>query len=299
MAQVQKAEIDKYVEEHIASFHKARIKSLTELKLAKLLKRKNPYLFRAKNLVTPRALVKAFLDAHLSSQEEGLLGGFLEGLAVFIARRVHGGRKSTATGLDLEFIFDGRLYLFDIKSGPNWGNNSQIQKMKDNFARAKRIISQSKDAPPVEVINGCCYGRQQRKSENKGEYIKLCGQRFWELISGDAEMFTKIVEPVGIKAAERNGEFDKQYEKVLDAFTELLAVDFCDDQGNVLWEKVAQFSSAEKPPELQMTKRKKDAKAEKATRELAEMGERATDSESEEIVEAAKKEKPKSKREAE
>jgi hypothetical protein len=291
MAQVKKEEINKYVEEHIGSFHKARIKSLTRLKLAKLLRRKNPYLFRAKNIVAPSALVKALLDAHLSSQEEGLLGGVLEGLAIFIAGKTRRGKKSTAPGLDLEFDYQKKRYLIAIKSGPNWGNSSQIRKMKDDFIRAKRVLGQSEDALPIEVINGCCYGRQKKGTENKGDYIKLCGQPFWELVSGDAEMFAKIVEPIGIKAAERNADFEKQYRKVLDAFTELFKVDFCDKRGNILWDKVARFTSAEKPPELEMTKRKQRPEAEKASRQLEAVGAQATDAESESIVKAAEKEK--------
>ena len=64
-------------------------------------------------------LVKAILDAHLSSQEEAIFGGFLEGLAVFICARVFGGKKSPDEGIDLEFERDGIIYIVSIKSGPN------------------------------------------------------------------------------------------------------------------------------------------------------------------------------------
>lgn len=47
-------------------------------------KTQNPYLFKAKNITTTGELVKGLHDAHLSSQEEGIFGDFLEGLAVFI-----------------------------------------------------------------------------------------------------------------------------------------------------------------------------------------------------------------------
>jgi len=68
-----------YVELHIGEFHQRRLDSLDGLELTKILKRKNPYLYRAKNILTAEALIRALLDAHLSSQEEAIFGEFLEG----------------------------------------------------------------------------------------------------------------------------------------------------------------------------------------------------------------------------
>ena len=84
--------------------------------------------------------VKNILDAHLSSQEETIFGRFLEDLAIFVCSQVYGGRKSAAEGIDLEFETDSTKYIVSIKSGPNWGNSSQVKKLRDNFKRAKRIL---------------------------------------------------------------------------------------------------------------------------------------------------------------
>ena len=100
--------------------------SLSGLRLREVLKRKNPYLFKAKNLVTAAELVSGMLTACLSSQEETIFGAFLEGLAIFICARAYAGRKSAAEGIDLEFEKDAILYIVSLKSGPNWGNSSQI-----------------------------------------------------------------------------------------------------------------------------------------------------------------------------
>ena len=70
-----------YVNENIVDFHQRRIRSLEELKVERLLT-KNPYLFKAKNIVTAGELISSLLDAFLSSSEEKLFGDFLEGLAV-------------------------------------------------------------------------------------------------------------------------------------------------------------------------------------------------------------------------
>jgi hypothetical protein len=225
---------------------------LKALSLVRVLSRKNPYLLNAKSLATPRVLVKAILDAYLSSQEESILGGFLEGLAVFICKkayRAHG--KSTTTGLDLEFDKDGKRCLVAIKSGPSWGNSGQIAQMRSNFKTASKVYRQNKDALPVLCVNGCCYGKQARISEDKGDYVKLCGQRFWEFVSGDSQIYIKIVEPIGHKATERNAELLSQYELVVDAFTDLFRQHFCDVGNNILWDKLTKVSSEAPPPRQQ------------------------------------------------
>jgi len=88
--------IYEYVENNIGIFHDRRLKSLEKLKMIKILKRKNPYLFKAKNILTAQDIVKAILDAYLSSQEETIFGEFLENLSIFINKKVYGGRKSAA-----------------------------------------------------------------------------------------------------------------------------------------------------------------------------------------------------------
>lgn len=238
------------MEKNIQTFHEARLRSISTLKLTRLLRKKNPYLFKAKNIVTPRELVKAILDAYLSSQEEAILGNFLEGLAIFICSRTYGGRKSAAEGIDLEFEKDGTLYLVSIKSGPNWGNRSQIKAMRNNFAAAIKRYRQNTPQAHIEAVNGCCYGRQQRKSESKGDYTKLCGQRFWEFISGNPNLYTEIIEPLGHRAKERNEIFQSQYELVVDSFTEQFRRTFCDSNNQIQWAKLAEFTSGEKPPKL-------------------------------------------------
>ena len=82
-------EIYEYVEKHISIFHQRRLDYVqNEVDLLKILKQKNPYLFRAKNVLTAQDLIKGFLDAFLQSQEETLFGDFIEGLAIFVCDKV-------------------------------------------------------------------------------------------------------------------------------------------------------------------------------------------------------------------
>jgi hypothetical protein len=220
------------------------LERLKKLQLLKLLSKKNPYLLKAKGLSTPRDLVKMILDSFLSSQEETMLGGFLEGLAVFAAEKAQGAKgKSSTTGVDIEMDKAGVRYFVAVKSGPAWGNSSQVAKMREDFKLAARVYRQNKNALPVRCINGCCYGKQAEGSEDKGDYLKLCGQRFWQFISDDPEFYIKIVEPIGHKAKERNAEFLAQYELVVDTFTDFFRKHFCGPDNLILWDVLVKHSS--------------------------------------------------------
>jgi len=192
MKKIDLKQIYDYVESHISMFHKKRLDYVkNKVDLLKILKQKNPYLFKAKNILTAQDLVKGFLDAFLQSQEETLFGNFIEGLAIFVCDKVYGARKSQLTGVDLEFEKNGIIYIVEIKAGWNWGNSSQIRQLRNNFEVAKRAV-QTKTGKKVIAINGCCFGKDNKP--NKGGYLKLCGQRFWEFISGDERLYIDIIE---------------------------------------------------------------------------------------------------------
>ena len=241
MRPITQQEIVDYVEANIQTFHQRRLDKLQELKLVNVVKRKNPYLFKAKNINAASEFVKTILDAFLSSQEEGIFGDFLEELAIFICGQVYDGRKSSAVGIDLEFEKDNIRYIVSIKSGPNWGNSSQIAKMMDNFGKAKRILRTNTSLINVIAVNGCCYGKNQ--VQDKGDYLKLCGQRFWEFISGDEDLYTEIIGPLGHRAKEKNEQFSLEYAKVLSKFTGEFITKFCDADGSIRWEDVVRLNS--------------------------------------------------------
>jgi hypothetical protein len=182
-----------------------------------------------------------FLDAHLSSQEETMFGDFLEMLAIYINNKIYGGIKSSAEGIDLEFEKDNIKYIVTIKSGPNWGNSSQIAKMKDNFRKAKRILNTSRASQNVIAVNGCCYGVDNQPE--KEEYYKYCGQTFWEFISGEKNMYLEIIEPLGHKAKEKNDEFIVAYSQIVNKFTSEFSSDFCKN-GIIDWESLVKFNSS-------------------------------------------------------
>lgn len=145
----------------------------------------------------------------------------------------------------MEFDKDGRRNIMNIKPGPNWGNSSQNSKMVADFKTAKRTLRTSDSKLNIIAVNGCCYGKDN--NSDKGDYFKYCGQTFWRFISGDSNLYTEIVRPLGHKAKEKNDDFLKSYSQMINKFTREFSIDFCDNSGTIDWEKLVWFNSSATP----------------------------------------------------
>jgi len=230
-----------FLDKRFTDLYNSQIEILNKLQLKIILATiKNPYLIRVKNELLVSDFIRSILDEYFLTSQEYLFNELLKGLAIFICEKVCEGKKSSAEGIDLEFVKDNIHYVVAIKSGPNWGNSQQVIKMKDNFRKAKRILRTSNSKINVQAINGCCYGRD--KKPDKGDYFKFCGQQFWEFISGNENLYTEIIEPLGHKAKERNEEFMVAYAQIINKFTLDFMNEFCID-GKVDWEKLVKFNS--------------------------------------------------------
>src|SRR5450756_2225713 len=179
-----------YVDEHIGEFHSKRLQAIGNLRLSNLLKKKNPYLFKAKNQEIAGELIRGILDAYLSSQEETMFGQFLEKLAIYVSGLADGGQRPATLDVDLDFARDGTRYLVSVKSGPNWGNASQHRDLELAFRTARRQLGLDQSIHVI-YIEGCCYGRQQ--NVDRGAYYKKCGQAFWEFLTCDPDFYQEIV----------------------------------------------------------------------------------------------------------
>ena len=233
--------VREYVNEHISIFHQRRAKSIEELKLRQLLA-KNPYLFRAKNVLTASEMIDGLLGAFLSSSEEQLFGGFLEGLAVFVAQNTSGGHKSAAEGVDLEFTNKGIHYVISIKSGPNWGNSGQQNQLQRNLAQAVTRLKQQQRKVSVQPVLGICYGKT-RTSYVRG-YLKVVGQNFWYLISDNKELYTEIIEPIGYRAKEFNESFLREKPQLVNRLNREFLAEFCEPSGAIDWPRLVRYTSS-------------------------------------------------------
>lgn len=233
--------IEEYVRENIHFFHEARIKKLNTLSLSELLKKKNPYLYKAKDLNTPEAIIQSLAIAFMSSAEETMFGDWLEKLAIFVANKVFGGYKSSAEGIDLELDKDSVHYFISIKSGPNWSNSSSYKKLVQNFETAKKIYNTGGNKSNTIAIEACCYGKDS--SPDKGSHLKLCGERFWSFISGHKSLYVDLIEPMGANAHSQNNQYKNEYSRMITKFTKEFTQEYCDNNGNINWNKILKHNS--------------------------------------------------------
>jgi hypothetical protein len=240
MVQISDEELNNFANSHIDEFHLNKVKILKMMSLGGVLKHKNPYLFKAKDLNTAPELIIDILNAYLSSSEEKVFGDFLERLAIFVSGKASGGYKSSAPGVDLEFEDSGIHYLVSIKSGPNWSNSSSKREQILNFKKAVTVLGQSDPTTSIKPVIGICYGKA--KTTFDGFYTNIMGQSFWKLISGDDNFYTRIIEPIGYKAKEHNDVFEQEKNKVINMFTKEFLDLFC-DEGVINWEKLVEFNS--------------------------------------------------------
>ena len=232
----------------IKPFYEIRLTRLESAKLSYISKRKNPYLFKAKNIETAGDLAKSILDAFLSSQEETIFGDLMENLAIHVCHDVFKGEKAEEgkyRSVDLIFERDNKTYIVGIKSGPNWGNSDQVNTMKRNLKVAKKFLRAGLKKNIISV-NGCIYGRDNVPHKvNKDpdlSYYKICGQSFWELISGDDQLYKKIIQPLDKEAKKRDDVFKELYVKKINEMTKDV-IDLFYTKDNLDWEKIIDYVS--------------------------------------------------------
>lgn len=230
-------DLEPIVARHVEAFHEARRERIGRIKVRDLLRKKNPYLFIARGVSEPRDLARVLVDATLSSSEETMFGQTLEDIAIDVCEVAFGGRKSAAEGIDLEFERGGTRYLVAIKSGPSWGNSSQIAKMRQDFRRAISVVRQGRRSLDVQAINGCCYGTPDT---DRGDYRKVCGAAFWELISGEPDLFARLAD--ALRRASANGH-GAAIEALTERIADELADGWCGEAGRLDWPRVVAMNA--------------------------------------------------------
>ncbi len=235
----------------ITPFYEVRIQKLKKLTFNSVMKRKNPYLFKAKNIQTAEGLIRYVLDAFLSSQEETIFGDLMEELAIFVCNKVfneHKAEQIKFKSIDLIFKRDDKKYVVGIKSGTNWGNSDQIGRMKTNFKVARKILKSEGELLKIVAVNGCMYGKDSKphkvdKKDKEKSYYKFYGQEFWELITGDKDFYQKIIVPIDKEAKKRDENFKNTYNAKINELTKDFSGTYLTKDGYINWEKLIDFVS--------------------------------------------------------
>ncbi|MCC5609421.1 hypothetical protein LC612_22255 [Nostoc sp. CHAB 5834] len=233
-------------EEVVTPFYNNRLDSLNKLYLKDVLKRKNPYLFKAKNIELAGDLVKSIVDAFLSSREETKFGNLLEGFAIYVSQTLDNGFKSNLKSVGLEFERDGIYYIVGIKSGIYWANADQITAMRNNFKIAKENLRQKGITSEIIAVNGCMYGRQpvhlKKNIDVDKVYYKYAGQDFWYFLSNDDNLYQEIIVPIDEKAKERDEKFKSAYAAKVNEMTQDFIQNFMKNN-QINWEKLIDYVS--------------------------------------------------------
>jgi len=114
----------------LTEFYTSLTNKLNDIKLDAVLKRKNPYLYRAKGINSATQIVSGILSAFVSSSEETIFGNtFFEPIAIVVS----GGQKAITEGVDITVDKDNTIYSIAVKSGTSVFNADSRKRQKRLF----------------------------------------------------------------------------------------------------------------------------------------------------------------------
>ncbi len=221
------------------NFYTNLIKKVDSLNVKAVMKRKNPYLFRAKAMNGAAQIIDAILAAFVSSSEETIFGNvFFDPIATAAAQ----GQKALAEGVDIMVERDNTIYAIAVKSGTSVFNADSRKKQEQNFMAASKLAQQAKKRF-VPIVG---YGYGKKKSSNRGLpkfYMELAGKDFWTELTGDEEFYIKLIRFMDKLPEKYVEEFNASYQKAANRLVREFTQEFCFEDGSIDWEKLVEFNS--------------------------------------------------------
>ncbi|MDE5717392.1 MAG: hypothetical protein K2I53_07220 [Lachnospiraceae bacterium] len=227
----------------LETFYTTLIEKIDKLNIQKVMKRKNPYLYRAKAMQSASEIVDSVLTAFVSSSEETIFGNcFFEPIAIAAS----GGHKALAEGIDIMLQDDisNTIYAIAVKSGPSVFNADSRKRQEQNFMAASKLAQQAKAR--YEAYIGYCYGKKNDSGRGKPKmYQELAGKRFWAALTGDEEFYIKIINYMGAMPEQYVAEYKESYNKAANRLVREFSNSFCKEDGSIDWEKLVEFNSGD------------------------------------------------------
>lgn len=227
----------------LETFYTTLIEKIDKLNIQKVMKRKNPYLYRAKAMQSASEIVDSVLTAFVSSSEETIFGNcFFEPIAIAAS----GGHKALAEGIDIMFQDNksNTIYAFAVKSGPSVFNADSKKRQEQNFMAASKLAQQAKAR--YEAYIGYCYGKKNDSGRGKPKmYQELAGKRFWAELTGDEEFYIKIINYMGTMPEQYVAEYKESYNKAANRLVREFSNSFCKEDGSIDWETLVEFNSGD------------------------------------------------------
>ena len=207
-----------------------------------MLKRKNPYLFRATGITNAPELIEGILTAHSTSSDETIFG---EEFFEPIFKVITGAQIAGIRGVDFTIETGDSFQAISLKSGPNAFNSDQVLKLNSNFEDLERSLKATLRSVRKTFIPvmGCGYGKTNSPPSRKRKYYKLAGQAFWNEITGDPDFYLKLIELMRDKPDKHYEIFKSAWDRAVNRFVKQFSQDFCDDDGNIMWSKLVQYNS--------------------------------------------------------
>jgi len=223
------------------AFYSSLIAKVNSLNIKSIMKRKNPYLFRAKAMNGAAQIVDAILAAFISSSEETIFGNvFFEPIACAAAQ----GQKALAEGVDIMVERDNTIYAIAVKSGTSVFNADSRKKQEQNFMAASKLAQQAKKR--FVAMIGYSYGKKKVSSRGLPKfYSELAGKEFWTELTGDEEFYIKLIRLMDRLPEKYVEDFDEAYQKAANRLVKEFTIEFCNDDGGIDWEKLVRFNSGD------------------------------------------------------
>ena len=161
----------------LETFYGTLIEKIDGLNIQKVMKRKNPYLYRAKAMQSATEIVDSVLTAFVSSSEETIFGNcFFEPIAIAAS----GGNKALAEGIDIMIQNNetNTISAIAVKSGPSVFNADSKKRQEQNFTAASKLHSKQKQGTKriLDIVMG--------KRRNLEEESQKCIRNWQENDSG-------------------------------------------------------------------------------------------------------------------
>lgn len=227
----------------LETFYGSLIEKIDGLDIVKIMKRKNPYLYRAKAMENASEIVESVLSAFVSSSEETIFGNcFFEPLAIAAS----GGNKALAEGIDIMVQKKevNTIYAVAVKSGPSVFNADSKKRQEQNFMAAGKLAQQAKAR--YEAYIGYAYGKKKVTSRGKPKmYQELAGKKFWAELTGDEDFYLKIIKFMGELPEQYVAAYKESYNKAFNRLVREFSNQFCKDDGAIDWEKLVEFNSGD------------------------------------------------------
>lgn len=200
-----------FFRERVAENHKANTEKLTSLAKFNINPFTHKYLANfafgdssainmAKALVYPRVLGTS-ISTTFGTQLQYFCNEVLDSFA------------STTSGIDIEFIdaIDGRRKYCQVKAGPQTINHDDVKTICDHFNAIKNLArtnGMTDFNPLFDCVVGVFYGTPSALSVHykdiQKSYPVICGQEFWERLTGNAHFYDALINAFAEVADEIN-----------------------------------------------------------------------------------------------